>query len=255
VKALLLAGGRGSRLNALTEERNKCMCLFDGRYIIEYNLDNAVRAGVDEIVLLVGYKAETIINEFGNSYRGVPIKYVIQWEQRGLVHAIECAQGAIGGADFMLFLADEILLNPRHEQMIGAFHDPGIFAFCGTVRVVDATQIRKTYAVILDDRSGRIHRLIEKPRTPLNNIQGTGNCVFRNAVFDYIAFTPINHLRNERELPDLIQCAIDDGKIVRAFEIGSWYTNVNTLEELNRRPDPEFTIEAFDRSSPDILPA
>ena len=256
MKALLLAGGRGSRLSSLTEDRNKCMCLFEGRPIIEYNLDNAVRAGVTEIVLVVGYKAETIINEFGNSYRGIPIRYVIQWERRGLVHAIECAQPILDGADFMLFLADEILLNPRHDAMIETFQDPDVFAFCGTVRVADTSQIRKTYAVIVDDRTDRIHRLIEKPRTPLNNIQGTGNCVFRSEIFRYIEYTPINHLRNEKELPDLIQCAIDDGKIVRAFEIGSWYTNVNTLEELNLRPDDMAPpLPAIDYASTGIVPA
>lgn len=254
MKALLLAGGRGSRLNDLTTERNKCMCSFDGRTIIEYNLDNAIRSGVDEIVLVVGYKAETIINAYGNRYRGVPIRYVIQWEQKGLVHAIECAQDALAGADFALFLADEILINPRHDQMIAEFRNPDVFAFCGTVRVSDLTQIRKTYAVIVDERTGRIHRLVEKPRTPLNDIQGTGNCVFRNEIFNYIPFTPINHIRHEKELPDLVQCAIDDGKMVRAFEVGSWYTNVNTLEELNRRPEPAIR-DVFDEAGSGVATA
>ena len=237
MKALVLAGGRGSRLNDLTEEKNKCMCRFEGRYIIEYNLDNAVRAGVEEIVIVVGYKAESIINEFGNRYRGVPVRYVIQWERRGLVHAIECAEQQLAGHDFMLLLADEILIDPRHQVMVEEFRDPDVFALCGTVRVEDLSQIRKTYAVMTDDRTGRIHRLVEKPRTPLNDIQGTGNCLFRNAIFGYIAHTPINQQRQEKELPDLIQCAIDDGKIVRSFDIASWYTNVNTLAELNRRPE------------------
>jgi UDP-N-acetylglucosamine diphosphorylase / glucose-1-phosphate thymidylyltransferase / UDP-N-acetylgalactosamine diphosphorylase / glucosamine-1-phosphate N-acetyltransferase / galactosamine-1-phosphate N-acetyltransferase len=237
VKALVLAGGRGSRLNALTNEKNKCMCVFEGRVIIEYNLDNAVRAGVEEIVIVVGYKAETIINQFGNRYRGVPVRYVIQWERKGLVHAIECAEAQLAGHDFMLLLADEILVDPRHEAMVEEFRDPDVFALCGTVRVEDLSQIRKTYAVITDERTGRIHRLVEKPRTPLNDIQGTGNCVFRSDIFGYIAHTPINQQRQEKELPDLIQCAIDDGKIVRSFDIASWYTNVNTLAELNRRPE------------------
>lgn len=237
MKALVLAGGRGSRLSSMTDEKNKCMCLFEGRHIIEYNLDNAVRAGVEEIVIVVGYRAESIINALGNRYRGVPVRYVIQWERHGLVHAIECAEAQIGGADFMLLLADEILIDPRHRTMVEEFSDPDIFALCGTVRVEDLSQIRNTYAVITDERSGRIHRLVEKPRTPLNDIQGTGNCVFRNDIFKYIAHTPINQQRHEKELPDLIQCAIDDGKIVRSFDIASWYTNVNTLDELNRRPD------------------
>lgn len=236
MKALILAGGRGSRMHSVTEERNKCMCEFEGRPIIEYNLENAATAGVDEMVIVVGYKAETIINRVGTRYRGVPVQYVIQWERQGLVHAIECARGAIDGHDFFLFLADEILVDPRHPEMGDRFRAPEVFALCGTVRVDDPQQIRKTYTVIHDEQSGRIFRLIEKPRTPLNNIQGTGNCLFRNEIFDYIPLTPINQQRQEKELPDLIQCAVDDGKLVASFDIGSWYTNVNTLEELQRQP-------------------
>ena len=232
MKALVLAGGRGSRLNEVTADRNKCMCEYRGRHIIEYNLDNALRSRVDEIVILVGYRAETIINRYGNRYGGVPVRYVIQWERQGVVHAIECCQDALEGHDFLLLLADEILIDPRHEAMVETFQDPEIFALCGTVRVDDLSQVRKTYTVIRDERNGRIHRLVEKPRTPLNNIPGTGNCLFRNGIFDYIPHTPINQIRHEKELPDLIQCTIDDGKLVREFEICSRYSNVNTLEEL-----------------------
>ena len=120
--------------------------------------------------------------------------------------------------------------------MVKAFKNPQIFALCGTVRVEDLSRICKTYTVILNEETGQIFRLIEKPRTPLNNIQGTGNCVFRNQIYDYIPLTPVNQNRKEKELPDLIQCAVDDGKLVKAFDIASWYANVNTLEELNFQP-------------------
>lgn len=232
MKALVLAGGRGSRMSHASETRNKCMTQYGGRYIIENSLKNAVLAGVKEIVVVVGYKAETIINEFGNIYNGLPVQYVIQWERKGLVHAIECAQDAIAGSDFLLLLGDEILIQPRHREMVQTFDDETIFALCGVVRVEDVNRVKRTYTVMLDERDGRIHRLVEKPRTPLNNIQGTGNCLFRNPIFDYIPHTPINQLRQEKELPDLIQCAVDDGKIVGAFEIASLYANVNTLEQL-----------------------
>jgi NDP-sugar pyrophosphorylase family protein len=72
MKALVLAGGRGSRLNEVTADRNKCMCDYQGRPIIEYNLDNALLARVDEIVILVGYHAEAIINRYGNRTAGCP---------------------------------------------------------------------------------------------------------------------------------------------------------------------------------------
>lgn len=236
MKGLILAGGRGSRIHGQSHDKNKCMCRFQGRRIIEYSLESALGAGVEEIILLVGYKAETIINELGIVYAGIPIRYVIQWEQRGLVHAMECCQAALDGSDFCMFLADEVLINPRHREMVKEFSDPEIFALCGTVEAEDISNVRKTYAVIIHEETGQVFRLIEKPHTPFNHIQGTGNCIFRSQIFDYIPLTPINQSRKEKELPDLIQCAVDDGKLVKAFEIGSWYANVNTLEELNFQP-------------------
>jgi dTDP-glucose pyrophosphorylase len=231
MKALILAGGRGKRLNEISEKHNKCMLPLRGAPVIERSLRNVVAAGVAEIVIVVGYKVEAIINAYGNSYAGLPVRYVIQSEQRGLVHAIECSRDALGDSDFCLCLGDEIMSGARHAQMVSQFGSADLFGICGTVIVQDLRRIGKTYA-IFQDEGGRVYRLIEKPRKPPNNVMGTGNCVFRNGLLDYIDLTPINQSRGERELPDLIQCAIDDGHIVKSFEICDEYFNVNSAEDL-----------------------
>ena len=233
MKALILAGGRGSRLDSLTDATNKCMLPLAGQPLLEYSLQNARAAGVDEVVLVVGHLAEQIINAYGNRYEGVPIRYVIQWEQRGLVHAIECARETLGSSDFMLFLADEVFIDPRHADMIETFGAQDLCVLCGVVEVQERAQVSKTYAIICGD-DDTIHRLIEKPPNPMNNTMGTGNCVFSNCIFEYIERTPINQQRGEKELPDLIQCAIDDGQPVKAFFIGSRYVNVNTPDEIGQ---------------------
>ncbi len=117
--------------------------------------------------------------------------------------------------------------------MIACFAQQDVFALCGIVEVADLTQISKTYAIIYDEHSHQIFRLIEKPRRALNPLMGTGNCVFKNEIFDYIAHTPINQKRNEKELPDLIQCAIDDGKLAKLFDVGGKYININTIEDIS----------------------
>jgi len=232
VKALILAGGRGNRLNELSKKQNKCMIKVQGRHLIEYNLDCAIDVDVDEIVIVVGYKAEDIINFLGNNYKERAIRYVIQNEQKGLVHAIECAQKMINGSDFFLMLGDEMLFNPKHRNMVREFkQNEDIFGMCGIVKVNDRNQIKKTYTLI-QGHENNIYRLIEKPRHPLNDFQGTGHCVFRNKIFDYIQYTPIHHERNEKELPDLIQCAIDDAMTVKAFIICDKYTNINTYDDI-----------------------
>jgi NDP-sugar pyrophosphorylase family protein len=232
LKALILAGGRGKRLGEYTEDFNKAMLEFGEKRLIEYSLTNAVNMPVREIVIVVGYMAEQIINAFGNRYRDIPIRYVIQREQKGLVHAIECSRAALEQADFLLLLADEFFVNPDHAAFLRFFRENRAFAACGVVKVDDLRQIGKTYSVLADVQSKRIYRLVEKPKNPMNDIMGTGNILFKNNIFDFIAQTPINQLRKEKELPDLIQCAIDDGKPVLFFPLASTYVNVNTPEDI-----------------------
>lgn len=233
MKALILAGGRGKRLGELTKDRNKCTLEIAGKPIIEYNLDRAADIEkISEIIIVVGHMADDIINAYGNSYRGKKITYVLQPEQRGLVHAIECAKSAIGKDDFFLLLGDEVLTESMHREMAENFERQNLFAICGVINQPDTEKIGRTYTVIADDNN-RIYRLIEKPKKPINEIQGTGHCIFRNAILDYLERTPIHPERGERELPDLIQCAIDEGNIVKTFLIANRYTNINSEEDLN----------------------
>ena len=199
--------------------------------IIEYSLDCCIAVNISEIIIAVGYKAEEIINTYGNSYKGKSLRYVIQHEQKGLVHAIETAKQAIGHADFLLLLGDEVLANPKHPLMIEQFKKEDLFGVCGVFLEKRKERIGKTYTIMQDEHN-RIYRLIEKPRKPMNDWMGTGNCVFKNELLSYIERTPINQNRGEKELPDLIQCAIDEGHIVKSFVICDHYSNVNCENDL-----------------------
>jgi len=231
VKALILAGGRGKRMEDLSDHENKCMLTIHGKRLIEYSLENAARMEeIGEVVIVVGYRAESIINTFGTSYKGKRVSYVIQKEQRGLVHAMECARGCIDAEDFFLFLADEVILGGRHRAMLDLFQREKLFCVCGVFPQPDLNMISRTYSLICGPDE-RIYRLIEKPRKPFNPLMGTGNILFRGSIFDYLELTPINPSRGEKELPDLIQCAIDDGEIVKLFEVCEHYINVNSTKE------------------------
>lgn len=233
MKSLILAGGRGKRLGKISDGQNKCMFKINGKSLIEYSLDCAAQLDMSEIIIVVGYRAEEIINTYGNRYNGKKIKYVIQYEQKGLVHAIECAQHAIGNEDFMLMLGDELMIASRHREMIDFFKQEKLFGVCGVVIVEDRSLIERTYSVIQSD-DNRIYRLIEKPSRPMNDIMGTGNCIFKNKMLSYLKQTPINQKRKEKELPDLIQCAIDEANIIKSFVICDHYVNVNIPQELKK---------------------
>jgi UDP-N-acetylglucosamine diphosphorylase / glucose-1-phosphate thymidylyltransferase / UDP-N-acetylgalactosamine diphosphorylase / glucosamine-1-phosphate N-acetyltransferase / galactosamine-1-phosphate N-acetyltransferase len=232
LKAIILAAGRGKRLTEFSNEINKCMMPFGKQPLIQYSLDNAVRLDVSEIIIVVGYLAEQIINEYGNYYKDTRIKYVIQKEQKGLVHALGCCKGTIGSNDFILFLGDEFFVGSDHKSLVQRFYEENAFAVCGVIKVKDRKMISKTYSLLYDNESSRVFRLIEKPQNPLNDLMGSGNIIFKNDIFHYIEKTPINTHRKEKELPDLIQCSVDDGKKVLIHLIASEYVNINSPEDI-----------------------
>lgn len=235
MKVLILAAGRGKRLEGMTVERNKCMIPFRGKPVIEYSLDIAASLpAVTAIVIVVGYRAEDIIGHYGAEHRGKPLVYVTQAEQRGLVHAMETAREALGGEDFLLMLGDEFMEGARHGEMTARFNDdPAIMALCGIMRPAAPAEISKSYTVY-HATGDRIARLVEKPVNPDTDIQGTGHCLFRNRIFDFVPRCPVNPLRGEKELPELIQTAVDAGESVFSFDICTFYTNINTAEELTK---------------------
>ncbi|MDO8515867.1 MAG: sugar phosphate nucleotidyltransferase [bacterium] len=75
-QAVILAGGRGERLRPLTDDRPKPMVLVNGRPFLEYQFDLLKKNGIEEIVILVGYMKEKIMDYFGDGSRfGVRVKY------------------------------------------------------------------------------------------------------------------------------------------------------------------------------------
>nr|QBM01210.1 bifunctional protein GlmU [uncultured archaeon] len=246
MKAVILAGGRGRRLGDWTQNRNKSMIKLFEKPIIYYNLEHAVKAGVKEIIIVIGYRGEEIKKGIGKDYRGIPVKYVLQKEQKGLVHAIECAKEAIGNSDFLLMLADEILVDAKIKDMITKFEEGDYYAVCGITHEKDISSVNKTYSAMVNEK-GRVFRLIEKPKVAINSIKGTGHCILRNGILDYIERTPINANRREKELVDLIQVAVDDGKGVYVYPLTDKYVNVNTKDDF------ENAKEMIKKSNPRVL--
>lgn len=238
--ALVLAAGKGQRLEDATLRQNKCMLEYRSRPILEHILERLSSLYfVDDIVLVVGHCAEAIIDHFGNRYDGKRIRYVIQREQRGLVHAIECARDRLTGPEFLLHLGDEIMTAPRYEEFYDWYRDRQLHACLGAVRVADRERIKNTYTFLYDE-SRRVARLIEKPVLPLNDLMGTGNVIFGSQVFEYIDLTMPNPIRGEKELPELLQTMIDHGRTVGFFELCEQYANVNTALDVTLLESAEF---------------
>jgi len=120
MKAILLAGGLGTRLRPLTNETPKPLLPIKGKPIIEHTMLNLKKHGITEIILSIGYKAEKIQEYFGNGEKlGVEIEYCIEDEPLGTGGAIKMATENIKGP-FVLLWGDN-LSDVNVTQMID-FH-------------------------------------------------------------------------------------------------------------------------------------
>lgn len=233
MKALVLAAGLGTRIAAFGNTQCKGMLSIHGKPLVEYSLDNAVTAGVAEIVIVISERAEMIRQRYGTAYHGITIRYVRQEVPLGLVHAIEVGTPLLDGEDFLLFLSDEILIGADHHGMVRRFDGAQLSVICGVLVDSSPEAICQNYDVIaLPDR--RIFRLVEKPVMPRGTLLGLGNCIFKHSVLRHLPEVPVNPNRGQKDLTDLIQCAIDAGEGVEFFPLCEQYVNVNTTADFQR---------------------
>ena len=230
MKALVLAAGKGTRIRMLSAYCPKGMLKIMGKRLIEYNLDNALTVGVTGIVAVINETAKGIREYYGDTYRGVPIRYARQDNPLGLVNAIEKGAPLLDGDDFILLLSDEVLLGADHVGMAAAFRTRSVGVVVGVMEGASPVMIGKNYDVIAN-AGRRVVRLVEKPILPQGTLLGLGNCMFKNRILDYLPMVPPNPIRGQRDMTDLIQCAIDSGERVEHYPLCTEYANVNTPED------------------------
>ena len=235
MKALVLAAGKGSRLRDAIGEISKCMIPINGRPLLSYALDNAVNAGMEEAVVVVGYRADTIMDHFGSEYRGMSLKYAFQKQQNGIIDAMESGIEALNGEDFLLLAGDELLFNPRHKEMIAEHYAKKSFITCGMVDKDDVETIKKTYTILYDDDK-KITKLVEKPQMVFNNLKGSCSCVFSGQVFDYKQNSKggvqPNRITGQMEFGGLLHYWMKQNVPVRYFVVADKFVNVNFSEDL-----------------------
>ncbi|HDO42252.1 MAG TPA: glucose-1-phosphate thymidylyltransferase [Candidatus Bathyarchaeota archaeon] len=214
---VILAAGEGRRLRPLTFTRPKHMIPVGGKPILEH-LVNAVRAaGIKEILVVVGYKAETIKEYFGNgSEFGVSINYVDQKRILGTADAIASVKEHVN-EDFLVVNGDLLSSSDAIKSVIKMHEKVESIATLAAVKVEKPEQYG-----ILKVKDGRLTDIIEKPssKTPSSNLVNAGIYLFSIEIFDFIEQTKISK-RGELEITDSIHLIVKNGKTVAVTEIPS----------------------------------
>jgi dTDP-glucose pyrophosphorylase len=242
MKAVILAAGKGTRMRELTQEIPKPMLKVQGRPILEHILDGLKQAGITQVFIVTGFRAETIEEYFQDGRKwGMQIAYGRQVVQDGTGKAPELAKAFVGTDDFLLTYGDILVKPETYAQMLRRFAEA---PFSGLITVTGSEDVTKGGLNFFDD-SFCLTRLVEKP-TPAQvqelRTQGwlkpgqtawynAGIYIFRPEVYDFTARLQLSP-RGEYELTDAINAMVESGRRIAGMQIAGRWVDVRDPEVL-----------------------
>ena len=239
--AVILAAGEGTRLRPLTEDKPKGMVEVAGKPILSHCFEQLVELGAEQLVVVVGYMKEEIIQHYGDEFDGVPITYTHQREQNGLAHALLTVEEHIDD-DFMLMLGDNIFEANLEDVVKRHREDRADAAFL--VEEVSWEEASR-YGVCDTNKYGEITDVIEKPEDPPSNLVMTGFYTFTPAIFHACHLVQPSN-RGEYEISDAIDLLLHSGRTIDAIRMDGWRIDVGypeDREEAERRIKGDFEAD------------
>ncbi len=216
MKAVLIAAGKGERLEPLTLTRPKCLIPIAGSALIEHHLRSLLELGIGDALVVVNYREKEVRDFLGDGSKyHIDIEYARQARLDGTAHALGAAQRFVGDEDFLAIYADLLTDVGSLKKLQSTFLKRKA---AGAMAV---TEVRnpKSYGVVTV-KKGQVKRITEKPAGPLKKaLINAGMYCFKPEVFDYISKTKPHAQRGEYELTTSIQMMIDDGRRISASEI------------------------------------
>jgi dTDP-glucose pyrophosphorylase len=228
--AVILAAGRGTRMRELTAELPKPMIEVRGKPVLQHIVEGLRDAGVREVLLVVGYRADSVRDFFSDGRRyNVNIQYAKQIVQDGTGRVLDLARNFAANRPFILAYGD-ILVDPtNYKRMVNLPDDAEAL-----LTVTRGEDVSKGGAVFLNDQMDLVElREKPKPGEPTSPWYNAGLYAFRPSIFDFTAKLKPSP-RGEYELTDAIRDLAHSGKKVQALELTGEWADVRDPEILAR---------------------
>ena len=227
MRALITAGGRGTRLRPLTHTSNKHLIPIANKPMIHYAMEAVAAAGIREVGVVINPDTgEEIRKALGDgSALGLQVSYVLQEAPLGLAHVIRVAEPFLRGEPFVFFLGDNVVVGGI-RQFIERFQANGDHCHLVLARVREPQRFG-----VAEVQGKRIVRVIEKPKEPPSEFAVTGIYIYDRPIFDAVkAIQPSG--RGELEISDAHQYLLDHGHQVGFSEITGWWKDTGKPEDL-----------------------
>lgn len=227
MKALVLSGGRGTRLRPLTFTTAKQLIPIANKPVLGYVLDSISKTKIKDVGIIVAPETSQDVENYvkdGTKW-AINATYIPQ-EPLGLAHAVKTAQKFLNKDSFIMCLGDNII-GEDANSLLQKFERENLDALILLKEVEDPSR----FGIAELDRRGNIIKLVEKPKTPIGNLAIVGTYMFSNAIHEAIKRIKPSW-RGELEITDAIQEMMNQGRRVKAQQLTSWWLDTGKKDDI-----------------------
>ena len=200
ISAILLVGGKGTRLMPLTQHTPKPMLEVAGVPFTEHQIRKAAKAGISEIVLATSYKAELFEPYFGDGEKfGIKIKYAVETTALGTGGGIKNAAELIEACDQVVVFNGDVLSGHDLSNQIKLHQRNNADVTLYLTEVLDA----RAYGCVEIENNNRVKSFLEKMDNPISNLINAGCYIFNPTIINTIPKGQVVSVERET-FPNLI---------------------------------------------------
>jgi glucose-1-phosphate thymidylyltransferase len=227
MKALVLSGGKGTRLRPLTFTLAKQLIPVANKPILGYVLDQIAEAGISEVGVIVAPETGDSVKDYvkGGSKWNFKTTYILQ-EPLGLAHAVKTAHPFLAQDSFVMCLGDNVT-----GQGVNTFIQDFKKEQLDALIILKEVDNPSSFGIAQLDNKGNIIKLAEKPKTPMGNLAIIGTYIFSNKIHKAIEKIKPSW-RGELEITDAVQEMINMGFKVKAEILNSWWLDTGKKDDI-----------------------